>query len=62
MAGLSDEAALCGGLEAPDAGGTVVGQGRLQGAQASVARSYCVVREAVRKKSSGTYNVRKAKD
>ncbi len=54
VAGLGDEAALCGGLEAPDPGGTVVGQGRLQGAQAPVARSYCAVREAIRKKSSGT--------
>ncbi len=41
VASLGDEAALCGGLEAPDPGGTVVGQGRLQGAQAPVARSYC---------------------
>ncbi len=57
LAGLGDEAALCGGLEAPDPGGTVVGQGRLQGAQAPVARPYCAVREEVRKLIR--YSVRK---
>ncbi len=58
VAGLGDEAALCGGLEAPDAGGTVVGQGRLQGAQAPVARPYCGQRSG--KKKIIRYTVRKA--
>jgi len=41
LSGLGDEAALGGGREAPDPGGAVVGQGRLQGGQAPAARSHC---------------------